>query len=178
VSHPSRPTGAALRGSPDPSGNGPRSPVLPGWAARAAAAVYAAALGVITLAPIRWGDLARYRDNWRPQLVPIWGMVANLRDGDRDLAILAGAAGNVALFLPLGFLLPQLEPRLDRPWRTLAGGLLASSAIELCQMAFPGVRRADVNDVLLNTLGTALGFLAYRLAARAGRGRRVGSLRA
>jgi glycopeptide antibiotics resistance protein len=26
--------------------------------------------------------------------------------------------------------------------------------------------RADINDVLMNTLGTALGFLAWRLAAR------------
>ena len=118
-----------------------RRPVLPAWAARAAA------LAVVTLAPIRWrADLARYRNNWRPQLVPLWNLVGNLRDGDRALAILAGAAGNVALFLPRGFLL--------------------SVAIELSQVAFPGVRRADVNDVLMNTLGTALGFLAWRLATR------------
>jgi glycopeptide antibiotics resistance protein len=122
---------------------------------------------VVTLAPIRWrADLARYRNNWRPQLVPLWNLVGNLGDGDRALATLAGAAGNVALFLPLGFLLPLLAPRLDRLGRTVAAGFLLSSAIELSQVAFPGVRRADVNDVLLNTLGTALGFLAWRLAAR------------
>src|SRR4029450_11922118 len=38
--------------------------------------------------------------------------------------------------------------------------------IELAQVAFPGVRRADVNDGLMNTLGAALGFLAWRLVAR------------
>jgi glycopeptide antibiotics resistance protein len=130
--------------------------------------LYAAVLAVVTLAPIRWrSDLGRYRDNWRPQLVPIWNLVVNLRDGDRVLATLAGAAGNVVLFLPLGFLLPLLAPRLDRLWRTVGAGFALSVAIELSQVAFPGVRRADVNDVLLNTLGTALGFLAYRLAARA-----------
>jgi glycopeptide antibiotics resistance protein len=144
-----------------------RRPVLPGWAARTAAVAYAAALAVVTLAPIRWrADLARYRNNWRPQLVPLWNLVGNLRDDDRALATLAGAAGNVALFLPLGFLLPLLAPRLDRPGRTVAAGFLLSVAIELSQVAFPGVRRADVNDVLMNTLGTALGFLAWRLAAR------------
>jgi len=138
-----------------------RRPVLPAWAARAAA------LAVVTLAPIRWrADLARYRNNWRPQLVPLWNLVGNLRDGDRALATLAGAAGNVALFLPLGFLLPLLAPRLDRLGRTVAAGFLLSVAIELSQVAFPGVRRADVNDVLMNTLGTALGFLAWRLATR------------
>jgi glycopeptide antibiotics resistance protein len=144
-----------------------RRPVLPAWAARTAAVAYAAALAVVTLAPVRWrADLARYRNNWRPQLVPLWNLVDNLRDGDRALATLAGAAGNVALFLPLGFLLPLLAPRLDRPGRTVTAGFLLSAAIELSQVAFPGVRRADVNDVLMNTLGTALGFLAWRLAAR------------
>jgi glycopeptide antibiotics resistance protein len=142
--------------------------VWPGWAVRTAAVAYAAVLVVVTLAPIRWrSDLARYRNNWRPQLVPIWNLVVNLRDGDRVLATLAGAAGNVALFLPLGFLLPLLAPRLDRLWRTVGAGFALSAVIELSQVAFPGVRRADVNDVLMNTLGAALGFLAYRRAARA-----------
>jgi glycopeptide antibiotics resistance protein len=119
------------------------------------------------VAPIRWrGDLARHRDNWRPQLVPVWNLVVNLRDGDRPLATIAGAAGNVALFVPLGFLLPLLAPRLDRLWRTVAAGFLLSTAVELSQLAFPGIRRPDVNDVLANTLGTAAGFLAYRLLAR------------
>jgi glycopeptide antibiotics resistance protein len=53
----------------------------------------------------------------------------------------------------------------DRAQATLAGAA-GSVVIELSQVAFPGVRRADVNDVLMNTLGTALGFLAWRLAAR------------
>jgi glycopeptide antibiotics resistance protein len=137
-------------------------------AARAAAVGYAAALALATLAPIRWRpELARYRDNWRPQLVPLWNLVVNLRDGHRVPATLAGAAGNLALFLPLGFLLPLLAPRLDRFWRTVGTGFALSAAIELSQVAFPGVRRADVNDVLMNTLGAALGFLTWRLTARA-----------
>ncbi len=147
---------------------GRRPPVVPGWAVRTAAVAYAAVLVVVTLAPIRWrSDLARYRNNWRPQLVPLWNMVVNLRDGDRVLATLAGAAGNVALFMPLGFLLPMLAPWFDRFWRTVATGFALSSLIELSQVAFPGVRRADVNDVLMNTLGAAVGYLVYRLAVRA-----------
>jgi glycopeptide antibiotics resistance protein len=156
-----------------PPARRPRPPLAPAWAVRAAAAGYAAGLAVVTLAPIRWRpELARYRDNWRPQLVPLWNLVVNLRDDRRVLPTLAGAAGNVVLFLPLGFLLPLLAPRLDRFWRTVGSGFALSSAIELSQVAFPGVRRADVNDVLMNTLGTAAGFLLYRLAARARGGRR------
>lgn len=146
----------------------------PGWAVRTAAVAYAAVLAVVTLAPIRWrSDLARYRNNWRPQLVPVWNMVVNLRDGDRVLATLAGAAGNVVLFMPLGFLLPMLAPWFDRFWRTVGTGFVLSSLIELSQVAFPGVRRADVNDVLMNTLGAAAGYLVYRLAVRARSGRRA-----
>jgi glycopeptide antibiotics resistance protein len=147
---------------------GRRPPVLPGWAVGAAAAAYAALLVVLALLPIRWrADLARYRDNWRPQLVPLWNMVVNLRDGDRVLATLAGAAANVALFLPLGFLLPLLAPWFDRWWRTVGAGLALSAAIELSQVAFPGVRRPDVNDVQMNTLGAAIGYGVYRLVATA-----------
>jgi glycopeptide antibiotics resistance protein len=158
----------------DPRTRRRRAPVLPAWAVRTAAVAYAAALVVVTLAPIRWrADLARYRINWRPQLVPVWNLVVNLRDGDRVLATLAGAAGNVVLFLPLGFLLPMLAPRLGRFWPTVGAGFVLSAAIELSQVAFPGVRRADVNDVLMNTVGAALGYLLYRLAARARSGRRA-----
>jgi glycopeptide antibiotics resistance protein len=151
---------------------GRRPPVLPGWAVAGAVAAYAALLVVITLVPIPWrSDLARYRNNWRPQVVPLWNMVVNLRDGDRALAALAGAAANVALFMPLGFLLPLLALWFDRWWRTVGAGFALSAAIELSQVAFPGVRRPDVNDVLMNTLGATLGFLAYRLVATATRSR-------
>ena len=146
---------------------GPQSPTIPAWVVRTAAAAYAVVLFVVTVAPIRWrGELARYRSNWRPQLVPVWNLVVNLRDGDRPLAAVAGVAGNVVLFAPLGFLLPLLVPRLDRLWRTVAAGFLLSTAVELSQLAFPGIRRPDVNDVVANTLGTAAGFLAHRLVAR------------
>jgi len=142
-----------------------RRPLLPAWLAWTAAAGYVAALALVTLAPVRLrSDFGRYRNNWKPQLVPIWNLVVNLRDGDRAMAILAGAAGNVALFLPFGFLLPLLAPRMDRWWRTVGAGFALSTAIELTQLAFPGLRRSDVNDVLMNTLGAALGFATYRLA--------------
>jgi glycopeptide antibiotics resistance protein len=146
---------------------GRRRPVLAAWLAWTAAAGYAAALAAVTLAPVRLrSDFGRYRNNWKPQLVPLWNLVVNLRDGDRVTTTLAGAAGNVALFLPFGFLLPLLAPGMDRWWRTAGAGFALSLAIELTQLAFPGLRRPDVNDVLMNTLGAALGFAAFRLAAR------------
>ena len=159
---------SALEGA-EPIRAGRPRPVLPAWLAWTAAAGYAAALALVTLAPVRLrSDFGRYHNNWKPQLVPIWNLVANLRDGDRVLTTLAGAAGNVALFLPFGFLLPLLATRMDRWWRTVGAGFVVSASIEATQLGFPGLRRPDVNDMLMNTLGAALGFAAYRLAAMLG----------
>jgi glycopeptide antibiotics resistance protein len=159
-----QPRSALEGGTPTRAG---RRPLLPAWLAWAAAAGYAVVLALVTLAPVRLrSGFGRYRNNWKPQLVPVWNLVVNLRDGDRVMATLAGAAGNVALFLPFGFLLPLLAPRMDRWWWTVGAGFALSTAIELTQIAFPGLRHPDVNDVLMNTLGAALGFAAYRLAAR------------
>lgn len=75
--------------------------------------------------------------------------------------------GNVLAFAPFGVFLPMLWPR----WRALIGivavALAISLAIEAVQlglsllMGFP-YRVADIDDILLNVLGIALGYAAYR----------------
>ena len=72
-------------------------------------------------------------------------------------------AGNILLFLPLGFFPPALSPGFRRFWKTLllAAGLVA--AVEILQ-ALTGVGRCDVDDLLLNVLGAGLGYGIFRLA--------------
>lgn len=67
-------------------------------------------------------------------------------------------AGNVAMFLPLGFFLPLLW-RWKRVIPVVAVGAALSLSIE--GMQFVIGRALDVSDVYLNTLGTALGWLLY-----------------
>ncbi len=71
--------------------------------------------------------------------------------------------GNLALLAPLGIIWPWFWEGLKR-WN-LAGvtfaGFVVSAAIEGTQYAC-GHRMADVDDVLLNTLGAALGYGAIR----------------
>ena len=81
--------------------------------------------------------------------------------------------GNFLLLLPLGVYGPILTPRLrSLPAIVLAGAGL-SILIELGQLAvataygFP-VRVADIDDVLLNTLGTLVGYLLWRAWAVTG----------
>jgi glycopeptide antibiotics resistance protein len=79
------------------------------------------------------------------------------------------AAGNLLLMLPIGVFGPLALPWLDRWWRILLVALLLSIFIELAQLRIPD-RSADVDDVLLNTLGALLGYgLLQLLVLRTGR---------
>ena len=65
--------------------------------------------------------------------------------------------GNIAVFIPLGFILPFCFPNaFDRLWKTALGGLLCSLCIEVLQLPFP-TRCSDVDDLLTNTLGVIIG---------------------
>ncbi len=84
--------------------------------------------------------------------------------------MLVNLVGNLAAFMPLGFLWPlflQGQGGRDHVWRV--GGLSAvlSLLIEVLQLGSGG-RIADVDDLILNTLGGLLGygvFLDFQRAA-------------
>ncbi len=130
----------------------------------AAALGYAAALAVVTLLPVSWSvgfDDDKWPTDNRPELVPFKGILFELSRA--PLETLVELLGNVLLFAPLGFLLPLLFPAVRRWWQTLAVGAGVSLAIELYQLTWPGVRKADVNDVLMNAVGALLGLVALRV---------------
>lgn len=82
----------------------------------------------------------------------------------RKLAVI-NLAGNVAMFLPLGGLLPLAVPRLGRWWKTLGVSALAIAAVEALQLAT--LRGAcDIDDLILNLLGAALGYGLFRLCSK------------
>jgi glycopeptide antibiotics resistance protein len=125
---------------------------------------YAVLLVAITLVPLRWDPWrTNYpNDDHKPQLVPLRGSGTNPLRSSHPLHMMAEQLGNILLFVPLGFILPLLWPRLNTPWRVIGLGAVISLGIELTQVVMPGIHRADINDVLLNTLGTGLGCLALR----------------
>lgn len=75
-------------------------------------------------------------------------------------------AGNVGTFLPLGWFLPQLWRGFRQLRWCLAASVAVVSLVEIAQY-ITGLGCCDVDDLILNTAGAALGF-ALR---RAGRGR-------
>lgn len=74
---------------------------------------------------------------------------------------ITGMALNAVMFAPLGFLLPLIFERYRRWGRTLAAGFLTSLTVELIQLFT--FRATDVDDLIMNTLGTLVGFLIAKL---------------
>lgn len=78
------------------------------------------------------------------------------------LLFLINIVGNVAAFLPFGFFLPIISRRSKKWYNTVMLGFGFSLMLETLQLIFM-VGSFDVDDMLLNTLGAAGGYLTYRL---------------
>ena len=65
-------------------------------------------------------------------------------------------------FIPFGFFLPVMTRTFHSFIRVLLMGFLFSLGVELLQL-FTKAGSFDVDDILLNTLGTALGYLLFIL---------------
>ncbi len=75
---------------------------------------------------------------------------------------------NVALFIPIGFLLPFVDKnRLNELLYPVLFGLALSVMIESVQL-YLNLGQADLTDILANVLGAALGYLLFRLVHRMG----------
>ena len=70
--------------------------------------------------------------------------------------------GNICLFIPTGILLPILYRRLDSFRKVLLAGAGLSLAIEIIQLLLPN-SVTDIDDLILNTAGVAIGYGIYTL---------------
>jgi glycopeptide antibiotics resistance protein len=135
--------------------------------------LYLVLLAAVTIVPL---PMSRARTP-RPDdvnlvpLVPLLKCFAHQPSGipESRRFCLQNLVGNVALFLPLGILLPLVFDRLNLFRRVLVVALLASVGIELTQWlsrSFGSYRYVDINDVILNVLGACLGYACYAVARR------------
>lgn len=76
--------------------------------------------------------------------------------------ILVNVAGNVAAFMPFGFLLPLLSDRRRNTFQALFYTLLLSFCAECIQL-LTRTGAFDVDDLILNTAGGILGYWCYCL---------------
>jgi glycopeptide antibiotics resistance protein len=145
--------------------------------------LYLLGLAAVTLAPNRNSRLraeATAGIELRPDLASLTCSSATLPENANARAFcVQNAAGNVALFVPLGILLPLVWRHL-RFRSGIQIAIALSLGIELVQYlsrAWGSYRSADVNDVVLNGLGACLG-LAFVSLLRLRRGARPADQRA
>jgi glycopeptide antibiotics resistance protein len=88
----------------------------------------------------------------RVNLIPF----VNLLDYDNRTDIYLNVIGNITMFIPTGVILPILYKKIDSFGKTVITGFLMSLVIELSQLPF-AARATDIDDLILNTMGTAIG---------------------
>ena len=93
---------------------------------------------------------------FRINLIPF----VNLFDYDNKRDLLLNVIGNTAMFIPSGIILPLIYKNLNSFWKVVATGTMISLCIEIIQLPF-SVRASDVDDLILNTLGVAIGYGIY-----------------
>jgi glycopeptide antibiotics resistance protein len=88
--------------------------------------------------------------------IPIFG------EGDGNLlGVILDNSLNIIMCIPLGILLPVLWNTFLNGKKIIAYGFFLSLYIELTQLL--NIRVTDVNDLIFNSLGAAIGYLIYKL---------------
>lgn len=137
-------------------------------AQKLALAIYIAVIIKMTL--IR-GPIAELMDDWTYNTVlckvstanfePLKTIKMYLNMLPSSLALL-NLVGNVAGFIPLGYLLPLIFKKQRGLFRTSLTGLVSILFIETTQI-LTGLGEFDVDDILLNMVGVLLGRILYSL---------------
>ena len=89
-----------------------------------------------------------------------WGFASMYTYQARQAVINLG--GNIGMFLPLGFLLPWVFVKLQKLWKTLIATVGIISLVEIVQL-FTLLGSCDVDDLILNVIGAAIGYAAWHL---------------
>ena len=83
----------------------------------------------------------------------------------KRLHVVENIIGNILLFFPLGILLPLVSTKFHSLKRVIFAAFICSLSIEIAQLIsreFGNYRTVDVDDIILNTIGAALGFFIIK----------------
>ena len=96
-------------------------------------------------------------------LIPITGItdiIATSAENGDPIFALSNIGGNIILFMPFGFFLPLLWRNYRSGHKIAIAGMCLSTMIEISQLFIH--RGTDVDDVILNTIGTCVGYLVFK----------------
>lgn len=115
--------------------------------------VYLVCVGMLTLVP------SGFDMQGGVNLVPFSGIVdALLTTSEVALQLIFL---NILMFVPMGVFLPWVFPKVDRLYKAVLISFGATLIIEALQVALPGGRAFDIDDIILNTLGGAIGYSLF-----------------
>lgn len=136
----------------------------------------------VTLMPLPIGiyfdETRALYDDLSNNFIPFHTMINFFQD-ERSYIIKTQIGGNIALFLPFGFLVPLLKKKKGNVWNILGIGFLCSLGIETLQFLISTLtgytyKVFDVDDLILNTLGSVIGYGLFKIFVffKAGRQKR------
>lgn len=102
-----------------------------------------------------------HNNNFIPFKIFYDSYISHIKYGNYTYFIIS-LLGNIVLFIPYGFLLPSLYKIKGK--HVVLLGLSLSLFIELFQLFLP--RWTDIDDIILNTFGTFIGYLLYKYCVK------------
>ena len=93
-------------------------------------------------------------------IIPFKSLLDMINNNISVTRILENILGNIAIFIPFGLLLPIVQK--DESKKIILYGLITSALIEIIQYVF-ALGSSDIDDLMLNTLGTVIGYLLYKI---------------
>lgn len=132
--------------------------------------IYIISLIGVTLLPFRIGEITHIKVN----LVPVFNTINDIHHDISDTQIPlfmikfwgVNILGNLLILAPLATLVPMVFKKYRNIKNVVILCLSVSLVIEVVQyvsMYFGNIRSADVDDVILNTLGAFIGFAVFKL---------------
>ena len=93
-------------------------------------------------------------------IIPFKSLLDMINNNISVTRILENILGNIAIFIPFGLLLPIVQKDMSK--KIILYGLITSALIEIIQYVF-ALGSSDIDDLMLNTLGTVIGYLLYKI---------------
>jgi len=120
--------------------------------------IYIVGIISVTIFPISIGipDLYPMESNFIP-----FASISELLHHSYFMVPLRNIGGNILLFIPFGILMPLKFERLNKGVKIITLSFLSSLTIECIQLGLP-LRAFDIDDIILNSCGTCIGFLIYK----------------
>ena len=114
---------------------------------------------LLQIGPLRFRVTAR--GSGQANLLPFKTILYYLRADHGQAMAIVNLLGNIALFVPVGFLVPFVYRTMM--WQeSIALGVAVGLTMEGMEMLFR-VGIFDIDDVILNALGVMVGYLAFTL---------------